>query len=157
MVSQWLANGCLGSGSGLGSGLGSGNGPRASHAASVPPGDSLELETKEAAFEVFWDKWPRHQAKQPARRAWMKIPLAEYPAILSGLEKWRTSDQWKRKVIPHPATWLKEKRWQDEDIPQAGAGGANGANMHAIGGRKPTRDENFKTTLRAGFGQAPVN
>jgi hypothetical protein len=121
------------------------------------PGDvNLEAETKEAAFSVFWDRWPRRQAKSDARRAWMKIPMGEYPAIMSGLEKYRTSEQWSRGVIPHPATWLKEKRWQDEDIPQF-VGGANGANMHAIAGRKPSRDENFKTTLRAGFGETPVN
>ncbi|MFI5056904.1 MAG: DUF1376 domain-containing protein [Candidatus Acidiferrales bacterium] len=101
------------------------------HAASVPPSDSLELETKDAAFSLFWEKWPRKQAKSDARRAWMKIPISEYPAIMSGLEKWRTSDQWKRGVIPHPATWLNEKRWQDEDIPQFG--GSNGSTKKLTG------------------------
>jgi hypothetical protein len=127
MVSHWLTNGCLGSGSGsglgsgLGSGVGSGKGSRASHAASVPPANSLEQETKDAAFAVFWDRWPRKQAKSDARRAWMKIPIGEYPDVMTGLEKWRTSDQWQQRgVIPHPSTWLNEKRWQDEDIPQFG-------------------------------------
>jgi hypothetical protein len=148
MVSQWLANGCLGSGSGSGLGLGSGNGPRASHAASVPPGDSLELETKEAAFEVFWEKWPLKQAKSAARRAWGKIPLAEYAAISSGLARWKTSDQWKRKVIPHPASWLNEKRWQDEDIPQFGE----------ISNGKPTGTELALRNARVlGLTDKPVN
>jgi hypothetical protein len=83
-----------------------------------PIPSSLEQQTQEAAFEVFWEKWPRKQAKPPARKAWGKIPIAEYPPVMAGLEKWLRSEQWVRGVIPHPATWLNEKRWQDEDIPQ---------------------------------------
>jgi hypothetical protein len=108
------------------------------------PGDAnLESETKEAAFSVFWDRWPRRQAKSDARRAWMKIAMREYPGIMTGLEKYRTSEQWKRGVIPHPATWLNEKRWQDEDIPQfsSGTNGQTGA-IHA----KPGKYRNVPTT-----------
>jgi hypothetical protein len=85
---------------------------------SVLPSDSLEQETKDAAFSVFWDRWPRKGAKSAAIRAWTKIPVAEYPPLMVGLERWLLSDQWTRGVIPHPATWLNGKRWQDEDIPQ---------------------------------------
>jgi hypothetical protein len=90
----------------------------------VPAEKPLELETKEAAFGVFWEAWPEKQAKAPAFRAWLKVAMEEYGPIMAGLEKWKSSAQWKRKVIPHPATWLNDKRWQDEDIPQEG--GANG-------------------------------
>jgi len=44
---------------------------------------------------------------------------------MAGLERWLVSDQWQRGVIPHPATWLNDKRWEDEDIPQF-VGGVNG-------------------------------
>jgi hypothetical protein len=115
--------------------------------AGVSSDASLEYETKESGFDVFWERWPQKQAKQPARSAWMKIPLSEYPAIMLGLEKWRTSDQWKRGVIPHPATWLNEKRWQDEDIPQF-VGGVNG------NAKKLTGDALTTANLRAaGFVQ----
>jgi hypothetical protein len=139
VVNQWLANGCLGFG--IGFGTGSGSGPRASHAASVPPADSLELETKEAAFDVFWEQWPKKQEKSDALRAWMKIPIGEYPAIMSGLEKWRTSEQWMRGVIPHPATWLNKKRWADEDIPQGGS--------NAKPNGKPSVSDNMRATIAA--------
>jgi len=76
------------------------------HVASVPPSHFLDRGTKDVAFSVFWKKWPRRQAKQRAHHAWMKIQLSEYPAVMLGLEKWRTSDQWTRGIIPHPATWL---------------------------------------------------
>jgi hypothetical protein len=110
--------------------------------ASVPHSNSLELETQAAAFEVFWDKWPLKQAKTAARRSWMKVPIGEYPDLMSGLEKWLVSDQWKRGVIPHPATWLTQKRWQDEDIPQF-VGGSNG------NAKKLTGDALTAANLRA--------
>lgn len=93
--------------------------------ASAPPSNSLEIETQTAAFDAFWEKWPRKQAKNQAHRAWMKVPIGDYLPLMSGLEKWLVSDQWTRGVIPHPATWLSQKRWQDEDIPQF-VGGSNG-------------------------------
>jgi hypothetical protein len=139
MVNQWLANGCLGSGSGSGVGSGRGKHPAEPSApVRVPTEKSLELETKEAAFGVFWEAWPNKQAKPRALRAWMKIPIAEYAAITSGLEKWKKSDQWKRKVIPHPATWLNDKRWEDEDIPQEG--GTNGKPTATDLARRAARD-----------------
>jgi hypothetical protein len=93
--------------------------------ASASTSASLESETRSAAFDVFWERWPRKEAKPAAVRSWTKIPVAEYPAIMAGLEKWILSNQWKRGVIPHPATWLNGKRWLDEDIPQF-VGGSNG-------------------------------
>lgn len=91
----------------------------------APTPDPLEQGTKEAGFSVFWEKWPRCQAKSSARQAWMKIPVGEYAAILQGLEKWSVSDQWKRGVVPHAATWLNQKRWQDEDVPIKGGNNGN--------------------------------
>ena len=84
------------------------------------PAGELELATKEAAFEAFWEKWPKRQARPGALKAWKKIPVAEYVPLMAGLEKWLKSDQWTRGVIPHAATWLNEKRWQDEDVPRFG-------------------------------------
>ena len=102
---------------------------------------NLEAETKEAAFLVFWDRWPRRQAKADARRAWLKIPVCEYPAVVGGLERYRTSDQWKRGIIPHAATWINEKRWEDEDIPQFSPVKAQTGAIHA----KPGKYENIPT------------
>jgi hypothetical protein len=125
VVSHWLTNGCLGSGSGSGK-----------HTAPSAPGVSpsknseklkLEQETKEAGWEAFWEEWPRRQNEATAKRAWMKVPISEYQAVMDGLKKWKSSDQWlTRAVIPHASLWLKDKRWGDEHIPQASPG-RNGA------------------------------
>src|SRR5262249_10775383 len=84
----------------------------------------LEEATKEAAFKAFWEKWPKKKAKARAWKTWKKIPIAEYTPLMAGLAKWLESEQWSRGIIPHPATWINEKRWQDEDIPTLGR--ANG-------------------------------
>lgn len=133
VVSQWLANGYLGFGSGIGSGSGSGDTLRSSDAARVQPANTLEQETKQKGFDAFWECWPKKQDKQDAFRAWMKIPPSEYPAIMAGLEKWQKSDQWTRGVIPHASTWLSKKRWQDEDVPEKGTSSGN----HSAAAVKP--------------------
>lgn len=111
------------------------------------PNTALEQETIEAGFQVFWECWPRKQAKPAARREWGKIPLAEYASISSGLARWNTSEQWKRGIIPHAATWLRGKRWTDE-VPQF-VGGRNGN-----GNRKQTATDLALQNARAlGLGQ----
>jgi uncharacterized protein YdaU (DUF1376 family) len=115
--------------------------------APVPQPNTVEQETIEAGFQVFWECWPSKQAKSDARRAWGKIPLAEYAAISSSLARWKTSDQWKRGIIPHAATWLNGKRWTDE-IPQF-VGGNDGN-----GNRKQTATDLALQNARAlGLGQ----
>jgi hypothetical protein len=110
---------------------------------SVSPADNLDAETQGAAFDVFWESWPKKQDKSAALRAWMKIPVSEYAAITAGLGKWLKSEQWTRGVIPHPATWLNKKRWQDEDIPQFIRG------TNANGNRKPSATDLALQNARA--------
>jgi hypothetical protein len=117
------------------------------HPASV---DSIDLETKQAAFDLFWERWPRKQDKGDAKRAWWKVPLAEYPPLMASLEKFLTCDQWRRGVIPHASTWLNKKRWQDEDIPQVPIGGSS----H---GHKPNANDAIEITLATMRGQSRPN
>ncbi len=67
-------------------------------------------------FDEFWAAYPRRQAKQDAARAWGKLrPDAELRAkILAALEFQKSWGQWKNGVIPHAATWLNGRRWEDE-------------------------------------------
>jgi hypothetical protein len=71
------------------------------------------------AFAVFWKAYPRKVAKEAAMRAWKKLnPTGELAdeivVAVRGQSRW---EQWTRdggKFIPHPATWLSGKRWEDE-------------------------------------------
>lgn len=68
-------------------------------------------------FEFFWKLYPKERQidKQRAYKAWCKYSVDDALAkeIYTGLEYWKNSEQWKDpQFIPHPATWLNNKRWE---------------------------------------------
>lgn len=70
-------------------------------------------------FEEFWNKYPRKVAKPQALKAFLKIsPSTELlQLILAGVENQLKTEQWSKddgKFIPHPATWLNNRQWEDE-------------------------------------------
>lgn len=72
-----------------------------------------------AGFEDFWRRYPNKKAKENARKAWRKLkPDVELlTQILCALEQHKLCDEWQKdggKYVPHPATWLNAKRWEDE-------------------------------------------
>ncbi len=67
-------------------------------------------------FDSFWSAYPRKVGKEKALAAFAKV---EVPAqvLLDALEAQKRSAQWTKdngEFIPHPATWLNGKRWEDE-------------------------------------------
>jgi len=69
-------------------------------------------------FQVFWAYYPNKQKKADAVVAWNAAKLDDkLPLILAAL-KWQTvSPSWtkdKGQFIPHPASYLRGKRWEDE-------------------------------------------
>lgn len=78
----------------------------------------------EDGFESFWKQYPNKKAKADAMKAWKKIkPAASLLAkILASLEVAKSSDGWKKdggRFVPHPATWLNGRRWEDEALDDA--------------------------------------
>jgi hypothetical protein len=72
------------------------------------------------AFEQFWKAYPKRRSKGQAEKAFLKINPDEQllSAILEAVERAKKSEDWikeKGKYIPHPATWLNAKGWEDED------------------------------------------
>ncbi len=71
----------------------------------------------EEQFKQFWLEYPRKVSKLAAQKKFMKIPKENFKLIMSSLEKYKKTEQWKEtKYIPHPATWLYQERWEDEII-----------------------------------------
>ncbi len=69
-----------------------------------------------SSFNEFWKNYPRKVGKKKALQEWNKINHDDelLTRILESLEKQKKSKQWDNKqFIPHPATWLKENRWDD--------------------------------------------
>ena len=95
-------------------------------AASAAEGGGFEKALKkrstsayEESFERFWSCYPRKTAKQNALKAWLKLKPDEalVNGILSALERFKKTEQWLRdngRYIPYPATWLEDRRWEDE-------------------------------------------
>lgn len=78
-------------------------------------------------FDIFWEAYPRKEAKAVAQKSWNKLmPLDDAEAnaliekIITALEAHKRTDQWTKddgKFIPYPATWLNQRRWEDEVTP----------------------------------------
>jgi hypothetical protein len=73
----------------------------------------------DAAFDAFWEKYPRKRGKDAARKAFAVRLKAGTPPeeILDGLRRHRFTDQ--KQFIPYPATWLRAGSWTDEPEPGA--------------------------------------
>lgn len=72
----------------------------------------------DAAFESFWQKYPRKVGKQDARKVWDRKVKTTNPAeIASGLNAWLrvwTGKGTEPEFIPHPSTWLQRGSWEDD-------------------------------------------
>lgn len=71
------------------------------------------------AFTKFWASYPKKVGKADARKKFAALVQddATLSAILSSLAYLKTTPQWTKdngQYIPNPATWLNQKRWQDE-------------------------------------------
>lgn len=79
-------------------------------------------------FDAFYDLFPRKQgvSKQAALKAWNRIDpdIFVTKKIMDRLRE-HIAGEWAGKeaqFIPHPATWLNQRRWEDGEnapLPQA--------------------------------------
>lgn len=81
-------------------------------------------------FEKFWDLYPKKRSKGEAEKAWLSLrPDEQLTAkMLAAVERAKTLDDWKKeggKYVPHPATWLRAKGWEDELLPASVAAPAS--------------------------------
>lgn len=93
----------------------------------VPPRGDISAENSAdlSGFDAFWSAYPRKTAKGAARKAWAVLnPSPDLQTrILEAVSQHRSCRQWLSeggRFIPHPATWLNQKRWEDEldpDVP----------------------------------------
>jgi len=70
-------------------------------------------------FADFWGAYPRHTAKQEAIKAFTKLKpdAALLASILAAVHRAASTHDWQKdggKFVPHPATWLNGRRWEDE-------------------------------------------
>lgn len=73
-------------------------------------------------FPKFWTLYPNKKGKAAAEKAWKKLKVTDdlFTLIAQGLAKQCASQAWTKdggQFIPHPATWLNGRRWEDEVAP----------------------------------------
>ena len=73
-------------------------------------------------FEKFWKTYPRKVGKGAAQKAWAKATkAASADTILTSLTEQLSSMHMQKRpdgdFRPHPATWLNERRWEDDPEP----------------------------------------
>ena len=70
----------------------------------------------EAAFDLFWDEYPRKVKKQQAREAFKCVSVS-LDILLEALSRQKKSSQWQEdggRFVPYPAVWLRDRRWEDD-------------------------------------------
>ena len=64
-------------------------------------------------FDLFWSAYPRREGKGRAEKAWTKaVRLASPERIVDAVHATKWADE--KQFIPLPASWLNDRRWEDE-------------------------------------------
>lgn len=77
-------------------------------------------------FAEFWSIWPNKVAKDKAIESWVKVsPDDALQLQILDAVRWQSkSTNWTKddgQFIPHPTTWLNQRRWTDERPKSNGA------------------------------------
>ena len=84
------------------------------------PNTNMCADALNTRFESFWSSYPRHTAKQNALKAFAKLNPDDdlLSVMLQAIERQKKSSQWQggEQFIPHPATWINGKRWEDDIV-----------------------------------------
>lgn len=72
-----------------------------------------------SSFSTFWEAYPRKAGKAQAEKSWAKLnPDSNLQGQIFEALDWQTQQpDWQTdsgKFIPHAATWLNGRRWEDE-------------------------------------------
>lgn len=83
------------------------------------------------AFAAFWEAYPKKVSKATAEKAWEKLdPDSDLiDVMLKALEAQKKTSEWTKdsgQYIPYPATWINQRRWEDQptEVQKAGSFGS---------------------------------
>lgn len=74
-------------------------------------------------FDRFWEAYPRKVKKREAMKAWQKIsnPERTLALITENIDRRIEAGEWllsEQQYIPHPPSYLNQRRWEDEVVQQ---------------------------------------
>jgi uncharacterized protein YdaU (DUF1376 family) len=72
-----------------------------------------------ASFDRFWSAYPKKRGKGPAEKVWAKLQPDDslVGEMLNKIDQAKRTPDWTKdrgQFIPHPATWLNAKGWEDD-------------------------------------------
>jgi len=79
----------------------------------------IEEEENRKDFDAFWAAYPKKVGKGTAEAAWANATLPDLDTILKAVHKAKQSADWIKErgaYIPHPSTWLNQRRWEDSGM-----------------------------------------
>lgn len=85
----------------------------------TPKGDARS--SYDSRFQSFWSAYPKKIGKGDAEKAFLRCKPDDtlLAVMLSAVERQRQCEQWRKdggQYVPNPATWLRQKRWEDEPV-----------------------------------------
>lgn len=68
-------------------------------------------------FDLFWSRYPeiKRSGKSEALKAWASVPPGSLKEIITSLEAWSETEDWKKesgKYIPSPKNFLIDQKWK---------------------------------------------
>jgi hypothetical protein len=93
----------------------------------IQEADNTKQDKKQTIYESkefinFWEQYPKKVGKLEAAKAIKKLlkKQSDYDTMIESLKTYRFSKE--KQYIPNPATWLNQRRWEDEDETAKGSG-----------------------------------
>ena len=77
-------------------------------------------DTAPDGFDDFWSVYPHKVKKQDAQKAWRSAKLGKIADVIIADVMLRCETEWKGQdihYIPHPTTYLHQRRWEDDTKP----------------------------------------
>jgi hypothetical protein len=106
-------------------------------------------------FPIFWAAYPRKEGKAPAEKAFDKVKPSTtlLETMLQAIKAQAQSERWRKdggQYIPMPATWLNQRRWEDQAQVEIPAG--KPASVDANGETPEQKAERREAARRLIFG-----
>ncbi|MBO5066475.1 MAG: hypothetical protein J6D06_10205 [Clostridia bacterium] len=93
--------------------------------------DNISFSSKTACvysddFLIFWSAYPKKVGKGEAFKQWKKARLStrDKKDIITALDWQKKTDRWRSsngRYVPNPATYISQRRWEDEPCENNGA------------------------------------
>lgn len=85
----------------------------------IAPTTSCKTTAQEKRFEMFWAAYPKKLGKGAAEKAFKRIKPDDIllAQMIVAIKAIAITKQWQEnngQFIPYPATWLNQRRWEDE-------------------------------------------